>query len=287
MDALQLTNVNKQLKGFALNDVSFSLPQGYIMGLVGLNGAGKSTTIKAIMNTLQVDSGTIEVFGHDTAKAEISAKEAIGFVSDTSIFSEAWTVKDINFLMKHLHQSWDEQRFQHYIAQFQLPDDKILKDFSRGMKMKVMLAAVLSRDTRILILDEPTSGLDPVMRDTLLGLMQEYIADGEHSVLYSTHITSDLEKTADYITFIDDGAIVFSKEAFALQEEFCVVKGEAEIMNAEQTKACIGIRKNKFGFEAMIAAKDMHLFDASFVIDTADLDAIIVFYEREKRGVHV
>lgn len=287
MNALQLTNVSKQLSGFALKDVSFSLPKGYIMGLVGLNGAGKSTTIKAIMNTLKLDSGHIEVFGHNTAEDEIPAKEAIGFVSDTSIFSEAWNVKDINFLMKHLHQSWDEQRFHHYLATFQLPDDKILKDFSRGMKMKVMLAAVLSRDTRILILDEPTSGLDPVMRDTLLGLMQDYIADGEHSVLYSTHITSDLEKTADYITFIDDGVIVFSKETFALQKEFCVVKGDAGELTAEQTEACIGTRKNSFGFEAMIAAKDMHLFGKEFVIEAANLDEIIVFYEREKRGVHL
>ncbi|WP_223067728.1 ABC transporter ATP-binding protein [Paenibacillus caui] len=274
---LELHQVRKHFRNFTLSDINFTLPKGYIMGLVGPNGAGKSTTIKSIMNTVDIDSGSIRVLGKDTKKNEAAVKSTIGYVSDTCIFGDTWTVKNVAFLMKHIHPSWNSTTFNDYVKEFELPWNKPLKDFSRGMKLKLMLAAALSRDTSFLLLDEPTGGLDPVMRDRFLQLMQQYVEGGEHSILFSTHITTDLEKIADYITFIHGGNMIFTGETEELRSSFCLIKGsdrELKELKAEP----VGIRRSSFGFEALMRTEHIRSLPHTVVVEAPTLDDIVVFH---------
>lgn len=275
--ALELQHVNKSFDGFELKDISFRLPKGYIMGLVGPNGAGKSTTIKSILNTVNIKSGSIKVMGQDTRKGEAAVKSQVAYVSDSCIFSEAWTVKNIAFILRNTFPSWNSRRFQDFTDEFGLPWNKQLREFSRGMKLKTMLAAALSRETSLLFLDEPTAGLDPVMRDRFLQLMQEYVSDGEHSVLFSTHITTDLEKIADFITFIHDGQLLFTGETQVLKERYCLVKGSPEELEQLPVQP-VGLRRFSYGFEALIQSQDIRLVPSAVLVEPATLDEIVVFH---------
>ena len=202
---LEVKNLCKKYNGFELKNVNIELPKGMIMGLIGENGAGKSTTIKAILNVIGVDSGDINLFGLDAKKDDKKIKEDIGVVLDDSFLSEYLNPTDINKMMKNIYKNWDEKLYFKYIEDFKLPKDKISKDFSSGMKMKLKIAVALSHHPKLLILDEPTAGLDPVARSEILDIFQEFIQNEENSILVSSHITSDLEHIADYITFINDG----------------------------------------------------------------------------------
>lgn len=206
---LEVNNLNKKYDKFSLKDVSFSLEEGTIMGLIGRNGAGKTTIIKAIMELMKIDSGEIKVFGSKLTK---EIKEEIGIVFDDGFFSEQYNAKQIGNILKGIYKNWDSEKYKDYLIKMNLPDDKLIKDFSRGMQMKLSFAIAISHNPRLLILDEPTSGLDPVFRAEILDMFMEFIQDERNSILISSHITTDLEKIVDYITFIDDGEIIFSKE---------------------------------------------------------------------------
>ena len=221
---LEVKNLNKRYKEFELKNINLSLPHGMIMGLIGENGAGKTTTIKSILNLIRIDSGEIKIFGLDLGKDEKEIKENVGVVLDDSFLSEYLTGKDINKIMKKIYKNWDEELFFKYLKEFNLPIDKISKEFSSGMKMKLKIAVALSHKPKLLILDEPTSGLDPVARNEILDIFQDFIENGENSILVSSHITSDLEHVADYITFINNGEIVMCKDKDELLEKYGIVK---------------------------------------------------------------
>ena len=208
---LEVKNLCKNYDKFSLKNISLNLPKGTIMGLVGENGAGKSTTIKAILNLVHTSDGIIKIFGLDCKEHEMEIKEDIGIVLDEGFVSEYLNPKDINTIMKDMYKNWDEELYFKYLADFKLPEDKISKEYSSGMKMKLKIAVALAHHPKLLILDEPTSGLDPIARGDILDIFQDFIQDEEHSVLVSSHITSDLENIADYITFINNGEIVLSK----------------------------------------------------------------------------
>ena len=274
---LEVCGISKQYKGFRLENISFTLPSGYIMGLVGPNGAGKTTIIKSIINAVNVDCGYVNIFGLNALENEIRIKDKLGYISDTTYFLDEWTVNDVSSIMSKVHSSWSKTNFEKYRREFELPAKKPIKDYSSGMKTRLMLASVFSRDTKLLILDEPTSGLDPVMRDEFLTLIKEYISDGEHSVLYSTHITTDLEKTADYITFIYDGNMVFADEIDTLRENYYLVKDGLDTLGGVKER-CIGIRKYDYGYEALVSRENLIQMPETCVSQSANIDDIVVFH---------
>lgn len=207
-NVLEIKNLTKYYDGFTLDNISLALPQGSIMGFIGENGAGKSTTIKLILNVIHRDRGEVKIFGRDNLIYDSELKQSVGVVYDESNFPESMTPKNINVILCRIYRNWDQQAFFRYLDQFALPADKELKTFSRGMKMKLSIAVALSHQAKLLILDEPTSGLDPVVRDEILDIFLDFIQNEEHSIFLSTHITSDIEKIADYIAFIHQGKIV-------------------------------------------------------------------------------
>lgn len=221
---LEVKNLCKKYDEFELKDINLKLPKGMIMGLIGENGAGKTTTIKSILNLINIDNGEIEIFGLNIKENEKKIKEDIGVVLDDSFFSEYLNPADINKIMKKIYKNWDEKLYFKYLEDFKLPKNKISKEFSSGMKMKLKIAVALSHHPKLLILDEPTSGLDPVARSEILDIFQDFIQNEENSIFVSSHITSDLEHIADYITFINDGKIVLSKTRDELLEKYGIVK---------------------------------------------------------------
>lgn len=279
---LEVKNLRKDFKSFSLKDISFSLPPGYIMGFIGPNGAGKSTTIKLIMNLLKKDGGYINVFGKDHVRYEKEIKEQIGFVYDENHFYEELTVVEMKRIIAPLYKSWNEDTFKKYLKTFQLPQNKKIKELSKGMKMKFSLAIALSHDARLLIMDEPTSGLDPVFRSELLDVLADLMQDENRSVFFSTHITSDLDKIADYITFIHDGEIILSDTKDNILDNYGIVKGGNELLDANNKKIFVGIRCNRFGFEGLVKdrKKAMLLFKDRVVVEKPSLEDIMVYTVR-------
>lgn len=252
---LKIEGLNKEFKNFQLRDVSFELKKGYIMGFVGPNGSGKTTTIKLIMNLLKKDSGTIEVFGKDHIKFEREIKNRIGFVYDESYFYEDLSLKAMKDIIAPFYTSWDENLYKKYIKDFSLDENMKIKKLSKGMKMKFALSIALSHHADLIIMDEPTSGLDPIFRREILDILYSIIQDENKSIFFSTHITTDLEKIADYITFIDEGRIVFSKEKDLLLESYGLVKGGNRDLSAQLKKKLLGLRKTSVGFEGLTKDK--------------------------------
>ncbi|HOO27497.1 MAG TPA: ABC transporter ATP-binding protein [Lachnospiraceae bacterium] len=223
MNAIEINGLKKKYSDFTLEDISFSLPEGSILGLVGENGAGKSTTINLIMNAVSRDGGTVTVLGTDNRSEEFKkTKEDIGIVLDEAYFPPVISPVNVNSIMKYTYQNWDEHKFFGYLKKFALPEKKKFKDFSRGMKMKLAIAAALSHDPRLLILDEATSGLDPIIRDEILDIFKEFAAKENHSILLSSHIVSDLEKLCDYIAFIHAGKLVFCEKKEVVLDKYAL-----------------------------------------------------------------
>jgi len=276
---LSLSGSRNAAGGFHLNDVSFALPKGYIMGLIGPNGAGKTTIIKLILNLLRRDGGDIKVLGMDNVDGEIEIKSRIGFVHDTTFFYEHLTLATLRKTVAPFYRDWDDALFLRLIEEFRLPIGKRLKTLSRGMKMKFALAVALAHKADFLILDEPTSGLDPVFRSELLKRLSAFIQDEGKSVLFSTHITSDLERIADYITFIRGGEIVFSSPRDRILGAWAVVKGGPELLAAEHRTFFKGFRQGAYGVQALTAdgAEARRRFGRDAVVESATLEDIMFF----------
>lgn len=253
---LECRGVRKDLPKFSLGPLSFSLPEGYIMGLIGSNGAGKTTLVRTLLNMLTLDDGEIQIFGLDSVRDEKQIKQQLGVVFDSNFFVDSWTVPQTERALCGFYDAWDHARFEALIAQFHLPMDKKIREFSRGMQMKLMLSCALSHDARLLILDEPTSGLDPATRDELMMILQEFIADGTRSVLFSTHITSDLERAADFITYLEQGRLVYSGSKEGLLASYRLLKGAPGELTPELAGHLIGLRETALGFEGLILAED-------------------------------
>lgn len=277
--ALQLQHVTKQYAGFTLKDVSFTLPSGCIMGLIGENGAGKSTTMKLILGLIQKDSGSIAVFGEDHLKHNTALKEQIGVVFDECCFPENLNAKHVNTVLKGIYRQWEEDTFYRYLRRFSLPKEKTIKEYSRGMKMKLAIAAALSHKARLLLLDEATSGLDPAVREELLDVFLDFISDERNSVLLSSHIISDLEKVCDYITFLHKGKLVLTEEKDRLLEEYGVLKCSASDWNQVPREAVKGVQKNQFGVQALVLKRKVH---GPFTVDPATLEDIMLFHIKEE-----
>ena len=240
---------------FRLNDVTFSIPRGAIMGFVGENGAGKTTTIGCILNTLIKDGGSVKVFGKEMTDETTDIRDDIGVVYDSSVFPERLTAKKISTAMGHIFSKWDDALFCEYLRKFKLPENKKIKEFSRGMTMKFAVAVALSHRPKLLILDEATSGLDPIVRDDILDVFLDFVQDENHSILLSSHITSDLEKVADYITFIHDGSIVFSEMKDVLKYNYGVMRCKAAQFAEIDRADMLAYRKQDYQTDVLVADK--------------------------------
>lgn len=275
-NAIEIQKLCKNYKDFSLKNISFSLPMGYIMGFVGQNGAGKTTTIRLILNMINRESGEIKIFGLDNVQDEQKIKQDVAVVFDDIYFVDSWKVREVEKVLEGFYINWSSKLYQQYVDSFKLPMDKKVKELSRGMKMKLMLAVALSHQAKLLIFDEPTSGLDPVARDELLEILSKYIADGQNSILFSTHITSDLEKIADYITLIDHGNIFYSGTKDDLLESFRIVRGGPHDLTDTLKKKIIGLTTNIAGFAGLLPTSEMKYLAPEIVTETPSIDEILI-----------
>jgi ABC-2 type transport system ATP-binding protein len=254
---------------------------GSIMGLIGENGAGKTTTLSLILNTVKKDCGDIKIFELDHINNQKEIKEQIGVVLSESYFHDNLTPLDIEKIMKRIYKNWNSSLFENYLSTFKLPLKKIIKEYSKGMKTKLSIAVALSHNPKLLILDEATSGLDPIVRNQLLDVFLDFIQDDQHSILISSHITSDLEKIADYITFIHDGKIAFCKTKNQLENDFALLKCGANDFNKIEKQDIIGYRKNQFGYEILISNLNFSKTKyRDFIIENVSIEDIMLFYVR-------
>ena len=277
--ALQINGLTKEYPGFKLDHVSFTLPCGTIMGLIGENGAGKSTTINAVLDLIRKDDGNILFWGKELSHNPRQLKEDIGVVFDGINFYETLTPVKVGKISATAYRQWDPAAYKGFLDQFQLPADKEIKTFSKGMKMKLSIAAALSHHPKLLILDEATSGLDPVMRDDILDVFLDFIQDETHSILMSSHITTDLEKVADCITFIHQGKIVFSKPKDELIYNYGILRCGAEDFHRLDPADILAWRKNDYQWDVLVEDKNKAMSRyRSIVIDNPSIDDILLLY---------
>lgn len=281
---LEIQGLNKTYEGFALKDVSFALPKGYIMGFVGQNGSGKTTTIRSILDMAKIDSGKISVFGLDSVTDSIAIKERLGVVFDSLYLAGHLSAKLIDKQLRPFYKGWSSDEFFRRLKEFDLPDSKRIGEFSKGMKMKFMIAVALSHKAELIILDEPTSGLDPVARDELLDILADYIADENCGVLFSTHITADVERIADYVTVLHNGKVWFTGEKDELSEKYAVLKGGNDDIPDALREKCIGFHAYRNGFEALIGTDDLPGIPAALEYEKANIDEILVYIAKEDKN---
>lgn len=280
---LEIKNLSKKYKeGFEIKDISFKLDKGYIMGFIGPNGSGKTTTIKLIMNLLKKDSGSIKVFGLDHIQHEKEIKDRIGFVYDESHFYEDMTMRQMRSIVEAFYSKWDSEIFNDYMKKFDLNPDLKIKKLSKGMKMKYSLALALSHNAELIIMDEPTSGLDPIFRREILDILYSIIQDENVSIFFSTHITTDLEKIADYITYINDGSLVFSLSKDEVMEKYHIIKGDPDVLSQNLRNNLLGIRETKVAFEGLIDDINSikELPKESIIIEKASLEDIMYYTKK-------
>lgn len=279
MNALEIKNISKIYKNFKLDDISFVLPCGHIMGLIGENGAGKSTIINCILDIIEKDSGSISVLGQKNDKNNVSLKENIGVVLDASDVYDNYTVKQVENIMKDVYKQWNHEVYDYYIQKFALPLNKIIKDFSRGMKMKMAITIALSYQPKLLILDEATSGLDPIMRDEILDVFMEFVQDENHAILISSHISSDLEKIADYITFIHEGKLILSTSKDELIYEYGLMKCRNDEFDKIEKEDIIRYRIKTYEVEILVKDREkMAKKYPNCIVDPTKLDDIMMLY---------
>ena len=276
MNAIELSHVTKHFPGFTLQDLSLTVPSGTICGLVGENGAGKSTTIRLLMGALWPDSGTCTVLGADSASPEfLSLKEDIGVVLDEAYFPESLNALQVGGVMAKTYRRWDGKQYQNYLTRFGLPEKKPFKDFSRGMKMKLAIAVALSHSPRLLVLDEATAGLDPIVRDEVLEIFNEFTREEDHSILISSHILSDLEKLCDYIAFLHQGRLLFCDEKDRLLEEYGIFVGTADQVNSLQDGAVVARENSSFGGVRCLVKRA--LVPAGWALERPTVEDIVLF----------
>lgn len=283
-ELLRVENLTKQYAQFKLDHVSFSLPKGTIMGLIGENGAGKSTTINAILDLVRRDEGTVTFWGQELS-SDRRFKEDIGVVFDNINFYETLTAAKIGKISAAAYSQWDMGLYHEYLERFQLPADKKLKSFSKGMKMKLSIAVALSHRPRLLILDEATGGLDPVMRDDILDIFLEFVQDEEHSILMSSHITTDLEKVADYITFIHQGKVMFCKTKDELRYHYGIIRCGAAVFEQIDRSEILACRKEDYQWSVLVADKERaRRRYKNAVVDDAAIEDILLLYVKGERA---
>jgi ABC-2 type transport system ATP-binding protein len=283
-NALEIRNLRKEYPGFTLRDVSFALPPGAIMGLIGPNGAGKTTVIKLILNIVRRTAGEVRVLGLDNLASEAAAKSRIGFVLDESPFTGYLKVGATGSVIAPFYATWDAGRFRELCREFELPRGRRVNALSRGMKMKLALAVALSHSAGLIVLDEPTSGLDPVFRRELLERLSGLIQDGRTSVLFSTHITSDLERVADYITFLKDGELLFSSTRDEILDNWGLVKGGPELFTDKDRDLYKSVHSGPYGWTGLTADRDRarrRLAGKDATIEPVRLDDLVFFLGRE------
>lgn len=285
MNAIEIKNLKKRYdEKFELGEIDLKIPNGIIVGLIGENGAGKTTLLKSILNIIKIDSGNINIFGKDYIKDEESIKEDIGIVLDNSFFPELLTAKDINSVMKDIYKNWDNELFNKYIKDFDLPTNKSLKTLSKGMRKKLEIAVALSHHPKLLILDEPTSGLDPVVRNEVLDIFMDFIEDETHTILLSTHITSDLEHIADHIVFIDQGKILLDKNRNEIIDTYGILKCDIKDFDKIDKNDIVSYKKTKYSYEILI--KDRQKLKnkyKNYVIDKITIeDLMVIMIKGEK-----
>lgn len=282
---LEVRGLCKEYDRFALTDVSFNIPKGTIMGLIGENGAGKTTIIKALLNQIRYSKGEVRILGREMGQYDKELKQEIGVAFDEVYFDDMLSVNTVAKILSKAYQNFDQEVYDGLIERFKLPVDKIIKGFSKGMKMKLSLAAALSHHPKLLILDEATSGLDPVIRGELLEVMLDFIQDEEHGILLSSHITGDLEKICDYITFIHEGRVVFSQNKDTLLYDYRIAKGSRDQVLALNPTAVLGIRQHEFGCEALVNTRALPGSSlGGLTLDKASLEEIMMLVIKgEKR----
>lgn len=277
-NAIEIKNLKKEYDtNFKLGELNLEIPSGCIIGLIGENGAGKTTLIKILLNIIKSDQGQIKIFEKDHIQHESDIKEDIGVVLDNMFFPEILTANDINNVMKGIYRTWDQSLFYDYLNKFELPKDKMIKTLSKGMRKKLEIATALSHHPKLLILDEPTSGLDPVVRGDILDLFLDFIQDEDHTILLSTHITSDLEHIADEIIFIDKGKIVLNKNRDELLDSYGILKCDLDNFNDIEKEDIVRYKKNKYNYEILIEnRRKMSKKYKDYVIDKITLEELMV-----------
>lgn len=282
MNALEINGLRKSYNDFELNNISFSLPSGCILGLIGENGAGKSTIIKLILNMISRDGGTITVLGKDNRENFELTKEDIGVVLDDIGFPECVTAQQINNIMKYTYKNWNEKLYYEYIRQFDIPKKKQFKEYSRGTKMKLGIAVALSHNPKMLILDEATNGLDPVIRDEITDIFSEFTRDESHTILISSHIVSDLEKICDYIAFLHKGKLMLCEEKDRLLEEYVMVQCSEEDFARIRKEGIKGIKRSVYNVEAVA---ERRCVPTGIRVSPVTIEELFVFMVKEGRAV--
>ena len=287
---LILKNVNKKYEksNFAIKDISFSVPEGSIVGFIGENGAGKSTTMNCILNVIRRDSGTIEIFGREMTDEDIDIRENIGVVYDSNNFPEYLTARQLADILGRIYSKWDDFCFEQFLRRFGLPESQKIKSYSRGMSMKLAIAVALSHDSKLLILDEATSGLDPIMRDEILDVLLEFVKQENHSILLSSHITSDLEKIADYIVFIHNGEIILNKTKDELIYEYGVIRCSENDFHNISSEDILSSMKKDYQIDVLI--KNRKLIEKKYknlIVDSVSLDEIMLLLVKGERNARI
>lgn len=277
MNAIEVKNLTKKYKGFTLENLNLTLPQGCIMGLIGENGAGKSTTIKSLLGIVHADSGSIEIFGKEPSA---DVKQDIGVVLDDVGLPQEFNIREIQAVMRNTFANWQDDVFNGYISRFRLPEKKPFKSFSKGMKMKLGIAIALSHDAKLLILDEATSGLDPVVRDEIVDIFNDFTRDENHSILISSHIVSDLEKICDYIAFLHNGRLMLCEEKDRLLEQYGFINTTADVLEELDKSAVIGKKVTKWGVEALI---DREKIPHTFEVKPITIEDLFIFMVKEEK----
>lgn len=276
-NALTVSGLTKTYKDFLLDQVSFTVPGGAIVGLIGENGAGKSTTINAALGLIRKESGQVSIL--EKEELDNDTKEQIGVVFDAGNYPEILSPRKIGHIMRKIYHTWDEKTYFRLLDQFALPPDKQIRHYSKGMKMKLAICAAFSHHSRLLILDEATSGLDPVVRDDILDMLLDFVQDEEHSILLSSHITSDLEKIADYIVFLHQGKVVFSKAKDELLEQYGILKCGTAQFDALEKSDLIAYRRMDYEWQVLVSDRDkMHRKYPKALIVPATIDEIMLLY---------